>query len=72
MPHYSITFGKFIKREKQGKDYTSIQFVLTNDVPPRDSQDDKILPKHSKFNPRDSLLIHKMIENCSKVAMKII
>ena len=53
MPHYLLKLAKFIREEeKQGKDYTSIQLVLTNDVPPRDSQDDKSLPKHSKFNPK--------------------
>ena len=39
------------KKEANG-DQTSIQMVLTNDVSPRDSQDDKILPKHPKFNPK--------------------
>ena len=33
-------------------DQTSIQLVFTNDVSPRDSQDDKILPKHPKFSPK--------------------
>ena len=34
------------------KDHTSIWLVLTNDVTPRDSHDDKILPEHPKFNPK--------------------
>ena len=29
-----------------------IQLVITNEVSPRDSQDDKIFPKHPKFNPK--------------------
>ena len=29
---------------------THVQLVLTNDVSPRDSQDDKILPVHFKIN----------------------
>ena len=33
-------------------DQTSIQLVLTNDVSPSNSQDDKILPEHPKFSPK--------------------
>ena len=32
--------------------YVSVWLVLTNDVSPRDSQDNKIFPKHTKFNPK--------------------
>ena len=33
-------------------------FILHNNVLPRDSQDDKILPKHIKINPKLSSLKH--------------
>ena len=46
MPHYSLKLGRHTKKERQEKDYTSFQLVLTNDVSPRDSQDDKTLPEH--------------------------
>ena len=52
-----LTFSRHIKDikwEKQGEDHTSVWLVLTNDVSPRDSQDDKILPKHPKqHNPKE-------------------
>ena len=57
MPHYSLKLGRFTKKEeRQEKDYTRIWLVLTNDVPPTDSQDDKILPEHSKFNPKEKFM----------------
>ena len=42
---------KRIKWEKNEKTTQVFNLVLTNDVLPRDSQDDKILPEHPKFNP---------------------
>ena len=35
----------------------AFKLVLTNDVPPRDSQDDKIFPKHFEINLRLNMLI---------------
>ena len=32
--------------------HTCIQMILTNNVSPRGSQDDKILPEHIKINPK--------------------
>ena len=35
----------------------TFKLVLPNDVSPRDSQDDKILPEHFKINPKLNILI---------------
>ena len=48
--HYLLTFGKWSKNKKE--DHTSIRLVLTKYLSPRDFQDEKILPKHPKFNPK--------------------
>ena len=39
------------QRENKGKQ-TCIQMILTIDVLPRESQDDKILPEHIRINPK--------------------
>ena len=40
-------------KQKENKETTCIQMILTIDVLPRNSQDDKILPEHvKKINPK--------------------
>ena len=41
-----------MQKSKTGEAKKDCASILTNDVSPRDSQDDKILPEHSKFNPK--------------------
>ena len=38
--------------QKENNENHIIQLILTIDVSPRDSQDDNILPKHIKINPK--------------------
>ena len=58
-----------LTKEADG-DHTSIQLVLTNDVSPRDSQDDKILPEHPKFNPKFKLFYSNPINKREIKCMK--
>ena len=37
-------------KKRADRIHKCIQLVFTNDVSPRDSQDDKILPEHIKIN----------------------
>ena len=41
-----------IYQERECRNYTCFQVIPTNNVSPRDSQDDKILLKHIKSNPK--------------------
>ena len=41
-----------IKEKCVKENHTCVHIVFTIDVSPRNSQDDKILPKHSKINPK--------------------
>ena len=36
----------------------AFKLVLTNDVSPRDSQDDKIFPKHFEINLKSNIFIN--------------
>ena len=47
-----------ISQKRKYGNYTPIYITLTNDVFPRDSQDDKILPEHIKSNPKVSFFKH--------------
>ena len=42
----------YLEKQTEATHVQAFKLVLTNDVSPRDSQDDKIFPEHPKCNPK--------------------